>query len=150
MNIVIAMETLYQHAQSNSERGGKSDYIFAFQKYSEALEQFREEAIEECQPESSRRAALIFSLLVTCFEENIDNNEDLITQALAGVALLLKWITEQRKELADDLTDDWSNLGALRRLCSTCPFTSVDGACRFCDLACSLVSRWCASMSTSY
>ena len=93
MNAVIAIGALHRYAQSDRNHettDGESHYTFALQLYGKALEQFRKRAGDKYQSESHLRIALILSLLTTYFETYIGNNENAITQAQVGVALLFK------------------------------------------------------------
>jgi len=108
MNAVIAIEALYQYAQSDTTVDSEGHHIFALQRYDEAIHQFMQKA-KASHLESHLRLVLIFTLLTTCFETYIGNNEDAITQAEIGVAVLLKWAAEQQKEPANE-TDEWSNI----------------------------------------
>jgi hypothetical protein len=117
MNVVVAIGALHHHqVLSSSPTGGpgeaererKSHYLFALQQYGTALEHLTSVTRQELQSEPQLRHALIAALLTTCFETYIGDRCGAITQAKAGIDLLLKW-TEQ-KVPADDSMDDWTRV----------------------------------------
>ncbi|PMD35658.1 hypothetical protein L207DRAFT_570152 [Hyaloscypha variabilis F] len=119
-NLVVAIGALHRHqtqkplpaqeaGQVDGERERKSHYLFALQQYGTALGQLRHISAQEPDSEARLRYALISALLTTCFETYIGNREGAITQAKAGIDLLLKW-TKEKEPTADSMVDDWTRV----------------------------------------
>ncbi|KAE9380654.1 hypothetical protein N431DRAFT_362604 [Stipitochalara longipes BDJ] len=119
-NVVVAIGALHHHQTLKSspaqpgglaegERERKSHYLFALQQYGTALGQLRHVSAQEPESEPRLRHALISALLTTCFETYIGNRGGAITQAQAGIDLLLKW-TKEKDPAADSTVDDWTRV----------------------------------------
>jgi hypothetical protein len=117
-HLVVAIGALHQTLNTSTalanqsrgpaegEREKKSHYIFALQQYGAALGQLRDIAGQEHQSEPQLRHALISSLLTTCFETYIGDRDKALTQAQAGIDLLIR--LAKQKEPTDDSVDDWT------------------------------------------
>jgi hypothetical protein len=91
MNLVITIGALHKYlGQEESERERKRHYIFALQKYGEALVQLNNNN-RECKSDSNLQYTLISSLLTTYFETYIGNKDNAIAQAKIGIDILLEW-----------------------------------------------------------
>jgi hypothetical protein len=125
MHVVVAIGALHltldvsrtrsnqSHETADGERQRKSHYIFALQQYGKALGQLSTISGQAYQSESHLRHALISSLLTTCFETYIGNKSNAVTQAKAGIDLLIKWTAKHQHEAVDDFGDEWSGIKRL-------------------------------------
>ena len=141
MHLVVAIGALHctldvAHCSSGepktfpgtAEDGGdrKTHYIFALQRYGQALGLLSNIRKREYESESRLRHALIVSLLTTCFETCIGNRENAITQAKAGIDLLFTWTAKHQKDSVyedDDMSDEWTTI---RHVASTVPYLEGD------------------------
>jgi len=91
--------------------GGNQDakalYSFALKSYGKAIQLMSDIANQE--DPARLRNTLMSSLLTTCFESYIGNQETALSQAEYGVEVLLDWGDECQK----NPVDDWTSLKRL-------------------------------------
>jgi Fungal Zn(2)-Cys(6) binuclear cluster domain len=87
---------------------GKTLYAFALNEYGRALRLMRDISMQEGS--DRLRNTLMSSLLTTCFESYVGNQESALSQAELGVDVLLEW-GDECQSLPDD---DWTSAKRLQ------------------------------------
>ncbi|KUJ06773.1 uncharacterized protein LY89DRAFT_726192 [Mollisia scopiformis] len=108
---VVAIGALHRTLELSNDpnqdaKAIKTHHTFALKQYGTALQYMRQVAQREMS-EYRLRDTLISCLLTTCFESYIGNQEDALTQAQAGIDVLIHWsfncATEDSCHKEDDM-----------------------------------------------